>query len=226
MELQPTPYEMYKLQLKATWDMGNFYRAPGGLGPLLSPASGSPALMPGEQDMRVDRLRMVERVLGEVDERRLPFDISVWLEVPENACGSAGCAIGWAARDPEVVATGLRLVSVQEARVARERMDVLQHNVGTLSDGELEEWRVLCGRSSAGSPIFGDTSGFDSVYRWLELPEDKTCVASWLFLGDQYCDNPSDVTPEMVRRRVQQTIEVVEAGGSLDRLVDEWEDAR
>lgn len=182
--------------------------------------------------MRVDRLEMVERVLADVEERNLPFDISVWLsdevvssEV-EILCGFAGCAIGWAARDKEVIESGLRLCSVQESRRASARMRVLQNSSSGrfFSPEEVEEWRTLVGRS-VGVPIFGDKCGFSAVYAWLETTEPaEGWLVERLFVGLHYTNDDSSVTPAMVRGRVQQAIAALKDDIPALSLVRSWDD--
>lgn len=76
--------------------------------------------------MRRDRLERLIAVLEQVEREHRPFDMEVWsggryddvgrvvrtaptLDIPAEECGTASCALGWAARDPVTIAQGLTL---------------------------------------------------------------------------------------------------------------------
>lgn len=158
--------------------------------------------------MRVDRLRMLLRVGERVRREQLPFDMRVWVWVdcphsedgePEEICGSAGCIIGWAARDPEVMATGLHLCSLAEDRAAVKRME---EDPGLLERDE-RAWLSLQGMM-VGSPLFGEFCGLHAVAEWLECADEAD--VRMLVLPDYYDASPHDVPVEDVIVRLRETI--------------------
>jgi hypothetical protein len=62
--------------------------------------------------MNVERLKNLLRVLEEVKERQLPFEMQWWFSrdgvSSGDECGSAACALGWACRDPWFQEQGLQ----------------------------------------------------------------------------------------------------------------------
>lgn len=156
--------------------------------------------------MRVDRLRMLLRVGERVRSERLPFDMRVWVNRPsypediasEDICGSAGCIVGWAARDPEVIASGLRLCSLDQAMAASEK---IQMSPGLAEQDEIA-WQLLFERVF-GSPVFGEFSGLGAVVEWLECSQDE---ARRLVLSDYYDAPTHDVPVWDVIARLRDTI--------------------
>lgn len=57
--------------------------------------------------MHTDRLRHLQTILRGVPENR--FDIMTWTNAGAQACGFAGCALGWASQDETFQALGLFL---------------------------------------------------------------------------------------------------------------------
>lgn len=62
---------------------------------------------PIDRATQIARFTNLLRVLTEVEERKLPFDMTTWKTSP--SCTSAGCAIGWAFSDPWFRAQGAGL---------------------------------------------------------------------------------------------------------------------
>lgn len=58
--------------------------------------------------MNRERLEHLITVLERVERENLPFDMDDWAVDPLD-CGTAACAAGWAARDPEFQKQGLSL---------------------------------------------------------------------------------------------------------------------
>lgn len=57
----------------------------------------------------VDKVRIAEaiRVMTEVRDRNLPFDMQNWFRGDADDCGTAACFGGWLVRDPYFQALGL-----------------------------------------------------------------------------------------------------------------------
>jgi len=49
--------------------------------------------------MNREALKQLIRVLEEVETLQKPLDMSVWMRTSTHTCGTAGCALGYAAKD-------------------------------------------------------------------------------------------------------------------------------
>lgn len=70
------------------------------------------------KEMFLERCQNLIRVLEEVRNEGRLFNLGVWMttdpaehlyNIPEGTCGTAACAIGWAAQDPWFIRRGLTL---------------------------------------------------------------------------------------------------------------------
>lgn len=126
--------------------------------------------------MRVDRMRIVERVLERVIEKGRPFDMGAWTvqgwdelnsRIVYDDCGTAACAAGWTARSEEGQAEGLRLDSV-------------------------------------GWPMFEEWRGLEAMAHWLDV--SVFTASSLFFPEDcdlRVGEDADEVTPAVVLERVR-----------------------
>ena len=91
-----------------------------------------------DNETTVDRLRQVVRVLDQVKtdiadqqemgiehENEKVFDMAQWYD--EDDCGTAGCAVGWAAQDPWFNARGLYIEGRTPELVGYEDAEMIRH---------------------------------------------------------------------------------------------------
>lgn len=155
--------------------------------------------------MNLFRMERLRTVLKHVRDAHLAFDLSTWIRgssyydaIGERTCGTAACACGYAALDPELQAEGLNLTiqmsdgKYRTLRTIREFNDAVREYNGS---GTIE---------------YEGKMGFDAA----DLFFDIDCRAtSYLFDPDEYRDESNgfgDVTDVLER-----LAEVVDAGGHV-----------
>lgn len=104
--------------------------------------------------------------------RREEFNIYTWY------CGTAACALGWAAKDPQFNREGLYLCSLSLTR----------------AEGQIDSIGPLC-------PVYKGAFGFGAAEKFFEISAD---TARHLFDGSHYDDDP---TPCDVALRVVNLLE-------------------
>ena len=81
--------------------------------PLCNPDGTHPTdLESKEKSMNTLRLQHLIEILKRVETQKLPFDMGLWFDHPDD-CGTAACAMGWACRDKEFREAGLHTFKME-----------------------------------------------------------------------------------------------------------------
>lgn len=154
--------------------------------------------------MNRERLEMLIALLRDVEKRQLPFDMERWLGKSEPLCGTAACALGYAALDPSFRALGLRL----------EYADIGTTGVVT----SIEQFNVLAQNITLTIyPVYAGSSGFEAGMAFFDVNDD---ASSHMFDPAYYVGN-EQITPSDVIEHVE---EVIANGGIMYITHDEYDE--
>jgi hypothetical protein len=174
--------------------------------------------------MRVDRLERLKAVLREVEEQQKPFNIGAWMAKTHPAtqelvnghnlgafCGTACCAMGWAAFDPELRGQGLHMI--------------VRTILPDFSDGPKSEWKAVSSLEDfdarfvetvrdPGSFIettvaFDDAIGFQAAAEFFAIGVDEAIrlFSSRAYWTEERRGTPIRVTPAMVIERIDALLD-------------------
>ncbi len=162
--------------------------------------------------MNIERMERMAEILRAVCQERRRFSLAVWVDYVklwgkgEPECGTACCAVGWAAQDPWMNAEGLRLRALRQSAHG----GTIEKRI--LPDGPVPSERFEPsnpGEVELIEPVYLGSTGFDAVARFFDIPK---ATADYLFLQDSYEDG-DDTKPEDVLSRVEHAIALAKARG-------------
>ncbi len=175
--------------------------------------------------MNTERLNHLITVLEGVSRANKAFNLHAWVlnedagwEPDEDAtvgsldetCGTACCALGYAALDPTFVQQGLTMtLAIDTHGDWRSRTKLPVKSLGEFNAAVKKYGTKL----AYGSPAFGFNTEFDAGKAFFDITYD---AAHYLFDPDFY--DEERITPEMVIERVR---EVIAHGGDAPPIQDD-----
>lgn len=167
--------------------------------------------------MNRERLMHLIGVLEEVERANKPFNLTHWVtgeidpatthNAPrtsdEEPCGTAACACGYAALDPQFQREGLRLEATFSAAFGERSHHLLEHA------GEIASWSARLAAAPPGAVLWFDLafdgrSGFEAASRFFGVTQN----ASWYLFDPDYYEDAEDrpIEPSEVIARIQEVI--------------------
>src|SRR5262249_1023981 len=142
------------------------------------------------------------QVLEDVIASARQFDMTAWVKPSElDTCGTACCALGYAALDPCLHAEGLSMIfssGYGDIRRVRVVESVAEYNA------ELAKATIAGDiRHIAAYPVFGNDEGFDAAVYFYDITKR---AAKYLFDPDFYRAKGETITPQEVIERVREVI--------------------